>query len=437
MKNINYLLIVLCITFILQSCTKDDSKGEGSDTSKPNILLIIADDFGLDACPNYNVGSIKPYMPHLQELANSGITFDNFWSFPMCSPTRASILTGKYGVKTGVLNASNASTIDRNEITLQRYLDENLGKVYNHSIIGKWHLSNGEPNRPIEMGIDYYAGLLSGSTSSYNEWNIVENGISNTSTDYITIKITDLAINWINNQNNNWFCWLAYTAPHTPFHVPPSEMHAQGDLSLDQASIDANPQPYFMAMAESIDYEIGRLLDNIPQDELENTLIIFLGDNGTSAQVIQSPYTSNRSKGSIYQGGIAVPLIISGKGVSRKGERDKNLINSTDLFATIAQIAGVDANKYENSVSFKTLLSQNNVMIRTYNYSEVLNDTEVKSGFTIRNNTYKLIRLDNGAERFYNLQVDPFETNNLINNLSSDEQKAYSQLNAEASKIRG
>ena len=76
---------------------------------KPNILLIIADDFGLDACPNYDIGATKPNMPHLQQLVNNGITFDNFWAFPRGSPTRASILTGKYGVKTGVLDASNAS----------------------------------------------------------------------------------------------------------------------------------------------------------------------------------------------------------------------------------------------------------------------------------------------------------------------------------------
>ena len=436
MEKFKYILIILGMIVIISSCSKDDNNGDISSSSKPNILLIIADDFGLDACPNYDIGATKPNMPNLQEIVNNGITFDNFWSFPMCSPTRASILTGKYGVKTGVLNASNASTIDANEKTLQTYLDDQLGKVYSHSIIGKWHLSNGEPNRPTEMGIDYYAGLLSGGANSYNNWNLVENGINNPSTEYITTKITNLAIDWINNQDNNWFCWLAYTVPHTPFHLPPNEMHSQGDLPTDQASIDANPQPYYMAMAESMDYEIGRLLENIPQDELDNTIIIFMGDNGTSGEVIQSPYVSNRSKGSIYQGGIAVPLIVSGKGVSRIGVRDTNLINSADLFTTIAQIAGINVNEYENSKSFYPLLTQATSNNRTFNYSEVLSDSATKSGYTIRDNTYKLFVLDNGTERFYNLYQDPYETNNIIDNLTNEEQVVYNNLKTEVNLIR-
>lgn len=436
MIRFKFLISALCTMMILQSCSEDNPDGN-DNTTKPNILLIIADDFGLDACPNYSVGAVKPDMPHIQEMANTGITFDNFWAYPMCSPTRASIITGKYGVKTGVLNATNAATIGSDEQTLQAYLDKNLGKVYSHSIVGKWHLSNGEPNRPTQMGVDYYAGLLGGSAKSYYDWDLVENGISKTSTDYITTKITDLAIDWINTQDKSWFCWLAYTAPHTPFHLPPSEMHSQGNLPTDQESIDANPQPYFMAMAESIDYEIGRLLDRIPQDDLLNTIIIFMGDNGTPGKVVQSPYVNKRSKGSLYQGGISVPLIVSGHGVSRIGERDINLISSTDLFSTIAQIAGVEASTYENSYSFKSLLSGRTTSARTYNYSEVLNDTEVKSGFTIRNSTYKLMKLDNGSTRFYNLVEDPFENNNLINKLSEEEQAAYDQLNAKAGLIRG
>ncbi|MBU2950932.1 sulfatase-like hydrolase/transferase [Tamlana agarivorans] len=439
MKNIKYFFILLSTAIMITSCSKDEhnkSDDTNASTSKPNILLIIADDFGLDASPNYNVGTTKPNMPHLQELSNNGITFDNCWAFPMCSATRASILTGKYGVKTGVLNATDASTINANEKTLQAYLDDQLGKTYSHSIIGKWHLSNGEPNRPTEMGIDYFAGLLTGGTKSYNSWNLVENGISNPSTEYITTKTTNLAIDWIKNQDKNWFCWLAYTVPHTPFHLPPNHMHSQGNLPTDQGSIDANPLPYFMAMAESMDYEIGRLLDNIPQDERENTIIIFIGDNGTAGQVIQNPYVSNRSKGSVYQGGIAVPLIISGKGVSRFGVRDNNLISSTDLFATIANIAGVNVTDYENSKSFYGLLNDDTTTKRTYNYSEVLNDVPAKSGYTIRNDIYKLICLDNDAKRFYNLIADPFETNNLLTNLSTEEEAVYNTLLQEANRIR-
>ncbi len=189
-------------------------------------------------------------------------------------------------------------------------------------------------------------------------------------------------------------------------------------------------------MVESMDYEIGRLLANIPQDELENTIIIFIGDNGTPGEVIQSPYDATKSKGSLYQGGIAVPLIVSGKGVSRLAAREQNLINATDLFSTIAQIAGVTASTYQNSQSFYPLLSQTSTNNRNYNYSEILNTAPARSGYTIRDTTYKLFVLDNGTERFYNLKTDPYETNNIMDSLTAEETTIYINLKKEAGLIR-
>ncbi len=452
MQKLLCLSVIICLT--LGSCSKKSevssaptsptSVSTPTSTTPPpsiktntNILLIIADDLGLDATPNYNIGAKKPAMPNLGKMISNGITFDNFWAYPVCSPTRASILTGKYGVRTGVLNAEDASTINANEKIIQSYLDENLGKVYSHSIIGKWHLSNNEPNRPTEMGVDYYAGLLGGGVQDYYQWRLIENGQGTQSTDYITTKLTDLAIDWIKNQDKPWFCWLAYTTPHTPFHLPPANMHSQGSLATDQASIDANPLPYYLAMVESLDFEIGRLLATIPADELENTVIIFIGDNGTPNQVVQSPYESSKSKGSIYQGGINTPLVVSGKGVDRKGVRDASLVSTVDLFSTIGQIAGISENSHENSMSFYPLFSGDK-FDRTYNYSELLNvSSPAKSGYTIRNDTYKLIVFDNGNERFYNLKDDMFEATNLLNrNLSTDAQAAYNSLKAEVSTIR-
>ena len=244
-----YFTIISLIFFSLNSCTKREETSPPAPTSQPNILLIIADDLGLDAVPAYEVGSSKAKMPHLQNIANNGITFDNAWSYPVCSPTRASILTGRYGLKTGVLNVKEAATINSSEKTIQAYLDEQLGKVYSHALIGKWHLSNNQPNKPNDMGIDYCAGLLSGSISDYNDWTLTENGRQSQSTDYITTKITNLAIDWIRKQKQPWFCWLAYTAPHSPFHLPPSNMHSQGNLPSDQASIEANSLPYYLSMA--------------------------------------------------------------------------------------------------------------------------------------------------------------------------------------------
>ena len=146
MKHLKQLFFAILVTFLLvnESC---DTNNILLEAPKPNVLLIIADDMGIDASPNYDIGDIKPHMPNLEALASIGITFDNVWAYPMCSPTRASILTGRYGYRTGVLNAESASTIPANEKTIQRFLDENTDSSYNHAIVGKWHLSSNEPNR--------------------------------------------------------------------------------------------------------------------------------------------------------------------------------------------------------------------------------------------------------------------------------------------------
>lgn len=407
-------------------------------TSKPpNILFIIADDIGVEATPGYPIGAIKPNMPNLERLAAEGITFDNVWAYPVCSPTRASIITGKTGYRTGVLNAEDASTIPLSEITLHSFLDQHTNAAYSHAILGKWHLSRNEPTRPTEMGVGHYAGLLGGGVSDYSSWAFTQNGETNNSTEYITTKITDLAIDWIGEQEKPWFCWVAYTAPHTPFHLPPTNMHSQGELPTDQDSIENNPLPYFLAMTESVDFEMGRILQSIPANELENTTIIFLGDNGSHPRVIQAPFNRTKSKGSLYQGGVHVPLILSGKSVQRINARDQNLINSSDLFATIAEMAGVSLTSYEDSYSFNTLLTTEGQGQRTFNYSEILHSNPSKSGYTLRNVNYKLLVFDNGNEEFYDLDQDPYENTNLLDNaLSNNQQMALQELQLKATEIR-
>ena len=210
--------------------------------------MIIADDLGKDAMPNYSEGSIKPNIPNLQNLMNSGLTFDNLWSYPVCTPTRSSILTGKYGIKSGVIEVGDI--ISTSETSLQKYINTNTGNEYATAIIGKWHLSNSASD-PITMGIDYFAGIINGGVGSYTNWNLTENGVTSNSTEYTTSKLTDLAVDWVDNQTKPWFLWLAYNAPHTPFHLAPTNLHSQGNLATDQASIDANPTPYFMSAIRS------------------------------------------------------------------------------------------------------------------------------------------------------------------------------------------
>lgn len=396
--------------------------------SQPNIILIIADDVSKDAIPNYSEGSVKANMPNLQSLMNTGITFDNVWAYSLCSPTRASIITGKYGVETGVIEVGDQ--IATSETALQKYISDNTNNAYATAIFGKWHISSNTDD-VLTMGVDYFAGIRIGGVQDYYSWPLIENGVSTTNTTYMTTKLTDLAIDWKNNQTKPWFLWMAYTAPHTPFHLAPTNLHAQGNLPTDEASIEANPLPYYMSALEALDSEMGRLISSLSSEEKANTIIVFIGDNGTPGQVAQAPYERKTVKGSLYQGGINVPMVVSGVGVNRMGVRETALINSTDLYTTIGNFAGVSSTEIHNSQSFYPLLSDENGAKRDYVYSEK------EDAYTIRNTTYKYLKFDNGNEELYKLSTDAYETTNLMNNtLSTEAEIARTALIVEANNIR-
>lgn len=394
---------------------------------QPNILLVIADDLGLDPVPGYLPGPVKAAMPRLTGLMAEGLTFDNVWVNPLCAPTRSTILTGRYGYQTGVLNAAELSLLPANEITLHRYLSDN-GSGYASCIIGKWHLGGSDPDPayPNIMGIPHFAGILTGAVNNYSSWPLTVDGVTAPSTSYITTAITDMAIDWIDQQAAPWFCWVAYNAPHTPLHLPPLYMHSQGALPTDQASITANPLPYFLAMTESVDYEMGRLLDALTPEVRANTVVIFIGDNGTDVDVIQAPYLQNHGKGTLFEGGVRVPLVMAGPGITRAGQREPALVNSTDLFATIVELTGDELPVYQESRSLLPLLGQAGLSVRECLYTDISFST---SGSAIRDARWKLITFSNGQQRFYDLLNDPWEEVNLLpGGLDADEQLALDAL---------
>ena len=427
-------LLLSFILFFFFSCSKNDETITNTDTipteSSPNILFIIADDLGKDAINGFSEGTIKPITPNIDAIRNNGLSFSNFWVNPTCTPTRASIITGKYGYRTGVKWAGDV--LSSSETILQQYISNQTNNAYATAIVGKWHLSgNNTTFNPETFGLDYYSGLLRGEVQSYYNWQLNENGTSTNQTEYTTKKFTDLAIDWINEQNKPWFMWLAYNAPHTPFHVPPTEMHNQGNLPSYANGLD--PMPYYMASIEAMDFQIGQLLESLSIEERENTVVIFIGDNGTPNQVAQAPYSNTTVKSTLYQGGINTPLFISGKNVFRTGI-DNNLINGTDLFATIAEIVGVSVTDINDSKSFKSLLS-NNGQIRDFQYTEMDNGT--LDAWTISNGEYKLIVDTNNNQEFFNLSNDPYEQNNLLNGtLTTTENNSKTELETELNTIR-
>ena len=461
-KSFYTLFVFTNLFFIFISCSpsngdvlNDDEDDTGDTTeeqaanSKPNILLIIADDMSLDATPNYNLGSTdfqgvqKPVMNTLQSLMDEGLVFDNLWSYALCSPTRASILTGKHGVNSSVLKPGDQ--LATSFVSIQKYLDTETNSSYAHGVFGKWHLSSvTDFSHPTDMGVGTFAGNLSGGLdgtgNSYWSYNLVENGAVARTDAYSTTKYTDLAIDWKNKQTKPWFLWLAYNAAHTPFHRPDDSVLDVNSPSRSLAPYvegTSAPLPYYLGMLEAMDYEMGRLINSMSDEEKANTVIIFIGDNGTPKKVAQYANTSKHRKGSIYQGGINVPMVISGNGV-RIGRESNALISTTDLFATIAEIGGVSVSSINDSESFKGLLYDENAEKREFVYVEVPGDNN-NGSYAVRNATYKLIHeIDTGKEEMYHLINDKYETTDLLlkNALSTEETQAKTALQNEALRVR-
>jgi len=355
-RNNLLLLLLICCFYTIPSTIAQ------TDPTQPNILLIVADDLGVDASNGYQNSAILPNTPHLDSLRGAGLTFMNAWAAPKCTPTRATIMSGKYGVKTGVTNTPG--NLDASHTSIFNALSTQTSNAYADAVIGKWHISQPvDYNHPSELDIDYYAGAFSSQVADYYNWEKVHNdGTTSMETTYATTDITDEAINWVNAQNQPWFLWLAHVAPHGPFHIPPAELYTSTRTN--------NNQRKYMTMIEAMDYEIGRLLDNVPSNVLANTVIIFIGDNGTPNGALQN-YPSGHGKSSVYQGGAHVPLIISGAGVTRQNEQENALVAATDLYATILELTGGDlAGGVNNSHSFKHLLSGTTGSKRTHNYTE-------------------------------------------------------------------
>lgn len=376
----------------------------------PNILMVIADDFGIDAFSPYDVSQNTALTPVLNNLTASGLMFNNFWVSPSCSPTRANMLTGEYAFRNGVFEPGDVLTT--NTPSLQDFMADNLSGVYQKAVIGKWHLGRtNDTDHPEQFGIDHFAGILGGGVQAYDNWVLTENGQQSNSTEYVTSKLVDMSVDWIEAQQQPWFLWLAFNAPHEPFHLPPTDLHTQ-DLSGSESDIAQNPTSYYQAMVEAMDTETGRLLDSLTEEQRNNTIIVFMGDNGTPRAVLQEPFRRTQGKGSLYQGGVNVPLVISAPSLDRPGQQETSLVNATDIFATIADIAGINSQPPTDSISFAGLINGGQDEVRQYLYAESM--VEELWSWAVRNERFKLIENEQGQQELYDLSLDPYESLDLI-----------------------
>jgi arylsulfatase A-like enzyme len=330
---------------------------------KPNIVFILIDDYGWRDT-SYN-GSKYYETPNVDRLARSGMVFTNGYSAsPVCSPTRAATMTGRYPARlhvtahlqgatnrfhfTKVIQPNARLELPLSEVTIAEVLRDG---GYKTACIGKWHLGK-KGFLPSDQGFEVsLAGDEAGSTNNffYPDWQ-KKIPLDGREGEYLTDRLTDLSVDFIRkNKDNPFFLYLPHFAVHTPIQGKPDKVK-----KYDAKSRPEDPQNYgeYAAMIESMDESVGRILDALRENGLEeDTLIFFTADNGgvTSLEWKNRPVTSNLplrlGKGHLYEGGIRVPTVVSWPGTVKSGSVCDAPVLSVDWAPTMAEASGLGANK--------------------------------------------------------------------------------------------
>lgn len=405
-----------------------------------NVLLLIADDLGADSLALFNdhPDARFPPTPTLDALAERGLRFQNAFAHPTCTPTRSSILTGRHPFRTGLGTAlstqQSGTPLAASELTLPEILDTLPAPARAHASIGKWHLSFQFEDPNALGGWSHYAGNILGALTNYSNWLRTEDGESGLMTEYATTRQIDDAVAWLGSlpPGQPWFLWVACNAPHSPLHKPPNHLHGY-DALPDSPATPA--RPYYEAMVEALDTELGRLLSHV---DTNDTTVIFIGDNGTPGTVIQPPHSPARAKGTPYRGGTHVPLIIAGPDVAQPGSSVPNAVHAVDLWATILELCGADlaaVQPRDRGIDSRSLLplvlgqsfQPAETAVLTEHFASNLNTNQAAR--SVLDEGYKLIRFDTGVEELYHLAVDPLESTNLLASaLSPADQSRFDQL---------
>lgn len=333
-------------------------------TKLPNILLILADDHGYGDISAHEGPSIQT--PNIDRIATSGTRFTRFYAnSSVCSPSRASLMTGRYPDRVGVPGVirthreNNWGYFRQDATTLPSALKQ---KDYRTALIGKWHLGLGPENHPCKRGFDHFHGFLGDMMDDYythlrHDINYMRHGFDTIDPrGHATDLFTDWSTAFIRAQaqsSDPFFLYLAYNAPHTPIQ-PPDEWIArvqerEPDISSQRAK--------YIALVEHMDAGIGRVLDTLEKtNQLSNTLVIYTSDNGGQMNVGAHNGPLRGQKGQMYEGGIRVPTCAMWPGYIQDGYVADQVALLMDIFPTVCEVAGAAIpNEIEGHSIWQTL----------------------------------------------------------------------------------
>jgi arylsulfatase A-like enzyme len=326
---------------ILVSCTLVPfAEGAG----KPNIVMILTDDQGwgdLSINGNRNLST-----PRIDRLANEGAQFEHFYVCPVCSPTRAEMLTGRYHVRGGVFSTSTGGErLDLDERTIGQVFQD---AGYATGAFGKWHNGMQHPYHPNARGFAEFYGFCSGHWGNYFDAMLEHNSEIVTGDGFIIDDLTDKAMQFMEKQaavGMPFFAYLPYNTPHSPMQVPAKYWDKFADAQLQQHGTNAGKEDLehtraALAMCENIDWNVGRVLDKLDAlGAAENTIVVYFCDNGPNGDRWNGGMKGR--KGSTDEGGVRSPLFVRWPGKIAANAKVKPIAGAIDLLPTLASLAGV------------------------------------------------------------------------------------------------
>jgi arylsulfatase A-like enzyme len=314
----------------------------GEKRGRPNILIILADDQGWGDLSVH--GNTNLQTPHIDSLAREGALLERFFVCPVCAPTRAEFLTGRYHSRGGVRGVSTGQErLNTDEKTIAEAFK---AAGYATGAFGKWHNGSQWPYHPNARGFDEYYGFTSGHWGEYFNPPLEHNGKFVRGKDYIADDLTDHALAFIEqNKGRPFFCYLPFNTPHSPFCVPDQFWNRFKDKSItmrgrDGANEDLPVTRCALAMCENIDWNVGRLLRKLDDLRLrDNTIVVYFSDNGPNSWRWNGGMKGR--KGSTDEGGVRVPFFIRWPGRIKAGTTVREIAGAIDLLPTLTSLAGV------------------------------------------------------------------------------------------------
>lgn len=454
MKRVIYIFLSL---LVLSACEpRQDQVGPAG----PNIILVITDDQGYGDLGIHGNPFIRT--PVLDSLALHSTRIDPFYVCPVCAPTRSSLMTGRYHLRTGVYDTYNGGAMmATEELTVAEVLAEH---GYHTAMVGKWHLGDSYPLRPMDQGFQYSLAHKGGGIgqpgddfgnyirpdSSYFDPYLWENGERVRRKGYCSDVFTDQAIQFIRDHQNNqasdpFFLYLSYNAPHTPLQLPEKYLQEYRDMSYESADFQTSGQSVsamnerdldaarkVYGMVSNIDDNLGRLFHALKELQLEeNTLVVFITDNGPQ----QRRYTAglNERKGSAMEGGIRVPCMFYWKGKLQEGRIISDPSAHIDMMPTLLDFAGITHEGDMDGVSlYPSLMGSEDAsderplfFVWERGYPQRYFNMAVRSG------KYKLVgkyghAVSADSLKLFDLEKDPYE----LDDLSSDHPDVKLRLQA-------